>query len=276
MNTHDKIELPPLPEARIVSYQTDSTMRRMELRTHSDEDMRDYARAAIEADRKRRNERVSLMREAAMHLTNWLDMVECDCEGPGHQCGRTQVKSCRDRLLAAAPQPAEPVKSTCKKCNGTGVESTRFHGVWPNGEECLEPIKCDQCDGFGTASAAEPVKSHLIVFYDDKVDCLYVDCNNSDEPIDAEEDDKGILYRRAISDGRLVGITIMNFMGQYAKWSDDVQRPAEPVKVPSDAQRWQKASALPRSWWRDAFNRIAAEGVTLDDLIDVETRRKLP
>ena len=51
MNTHD-IELPPLPEARIVSYQTDSTMRRMELRTYSGEDMKDYARAAIEADRK--------------------------------------------------------------------------------------------------------------------------------------------------------------------------------------------------------------------------------
>lgn len=44
-----KIELPPLPEARIVSYQTDSTMRSMELRTHSDDDMCDYARAAIEA-----------------------------------------------------------------------------------------------------------------------------------------------------------------------------------------------------------------------------------
>lgn len=25
------------------------------------------------------------------------------------------------------------------------------------GEECLEPIKCDQCDGFGTASTTEPV-----------------------------------------------------------------------------------------------------------------------
>ena len=64
-------------------------------------------RAAIEADRKRRNERVSLMREAAMHLTNWLDMVECDCEGPCHQCGRTQVKSCRDRLLYALEQEGE-------------------------------------------------------------------------------------------------------------------------------------------------------------------------
>ena len=64
-------------------------------------------RAAIEANRKRMDQRVSLMREAAMHLTNWLDMVECDCEGIGHQCGRTQVKSCRDCLLAALEQEGE-------------------------------------------------------------------------------------------------------------------------------------------------------------------------
>lgn len=51
MNTHD-IELPPLPplpEARIVSYQTDGTMRSMELRTYSGWDMKDYARAAVAA-----------------------------------------------------------------------------------------------------------------------------------------------------------------------------------------------------------------------------------
>lgn len=60
---------------------------------------------------------------------------------------------------------------------------------------------------------AQPAKSSLSVTYDDKYDCLYVVCD-SNEPADAEEDDKGILYRRAISDGRLVGITISNFMGQ--------------------------------------------------------------
>lgn len=109
---------------------------------------------------------LALIKEAALHLTNWLDKDECECDGPGHWCGRSQVERCRDRLLLAAAQPAEPVKH------------------------------------------------HLKVSYDDKVDCLYVDCNDSNEPIDAEEDDKGILYRYANSDGRLVGITIMNFMGQ--------------------------------------------------------------
>ena len=47
------------------------------------------------------------MREAALHLTNWLDKDECECEGPGHQCGRTQVERCRDQLLDASPQPQQ-------------------------------------------------------------------------------------------------------------------------------------------------------------------------
>lgn len=54
-----EIKLPPLPEARIVSYQTDSTMRSMELRTYCDEDMQAYATAAIEADRQARGEPVA-------------------------------------------------------------------------------------------------------------------------------------------------------------------------------------------------------------------------
>ena len=43
-----------------------------------------------------------------------------------------------------------------------------------------------------------------------------------------------------------------------------------------DAARWRKARDLPRSWWRDAFNRIQSEGATLDALIDAHTARKLP
>lgn len=40
-------------------------------------------------------------------------------------------------------------RKTCGKCFGSGTESYRFHGVWPNGEACVEPVKCDDCDGFG-------------------------------------------------------------------------------------------------------------------------------
>lgn len=39
--------------------------------------------------------------------------------------------------------------SRCTKCQGTGIERLQVHGVWPSGEECVEPIKCDACDGFG-------------------------------------------------------------------------------------------------------------------------------
>ncbi|HCP79384.1 MAG: hypothetical protein CML16_03300 [Pusillimonas sp.] len=51
----------------------------------------------------------SLAQEAAKHLTSWLDMDSCECEGIGHSCGRTEVKNCRDRLLEAAPEPKEKV-----------------------------------------------------------------------------------------------------------------------------------------------------------------------
>jgi hypothetical protein len=41
--------------------------------------------------------------------------------------------------------------NNCEKCQGSGVERYVFHGVWPNGEECVEPLKCDECDGIGAA-----------------------------------------------------------------------------------------------------------------------------
>lgn len=44
-------ELPPLPEARIESYQTDAVMRRTTLHTYSASDMRAYAEEAIKLDR---------------------------------------------------------------------------------------------------------------------------------------------------------------------------------------------------------------------------------
>lgn len=52
---------------------------------------------------------------------------------------------------------------------------------------------------------------------------------------------------------------------------------AAPPEAPEsrDDQRWQKARTLPRSWWRDAFNR-ASTPEELDALIDAEMRRKLP
>lgn len=46
----------------------------------------------------------SLALDAAKHLTSWLEMELCDCEG-GHTCGYTEVRRTRDALLAVAEQP---------------------------------------------------------------------------------------------------------------------------------------------------------------------------
>lgn len=116
---------------------------------------------------------------------------------------------------------AEPVRH--KRLYAPGSALGEF-GVIPMCDQYLEEMI-----GPVAPQSAEPVKSHLKVSYDDKGDCLYVACD-SNETAHAEEDDKGILYRRAISDGRLVGITIMNFMGRRAESSDDTSQPAKPVK----------------------------------------------
>lgn len=71
---------------------------------------------------------------------------------------------------------------------------------------------------------AQPAKSSLSVTYDSKGDCLYVTCD-SNEPAIAEEDERGILHRYAMSDGRRVGITIPGFMGDY--------RQQKPTSVPA-------------------------------------------
>lgn len=60
--------------------------------------------------------RSDLARNAANHLTNWLEMDICECEGR-HYCGYNEVKRTRDALLDAAEQ-----KSTaCVGCEGAPV-----------------------------------------------------------------------------------------------------------------------------------------------------------
>lgn len=43
----------------------------------------------------------SLAYDASIHLTNWLNMNLCECEG-GHTCGYNEVRRTRDALLAVA------------------------------------------------------------------------------------------------------------------------------------------------------------------------------
>jgi hypothetical protein len=44
----------------------------------------------------------------------------------------------------------------CPACFGAGVGEYIFHGVEANGEPCIEPVRCDACDGLG--SVDEPVR----------------------------------------------------------------------------------------------------------------------
>jgi hypothetical protein len=41
-----------------------------------------------------------LIERTIKHLSNWLEMNDCECEGPGHYCGRTQVYADREQLRA--------------------------------------------------------------------------------------------------------------------------------------------------------------------------------
>lgn len=261
MNTHD-IELPPLPKAS----------KMYDIPGYDEEELKDYARAAIEPYAKRIAQleaaRFAYASEfppnedgdpdvGSIHenIRKLKAKLEADRKRRGEPVGYFYPWELDRSLKAypkgfpgsvavyASPQPAESCaslmsdKPACGSKNGD-CDSQPAEPVNHSFQDCPEVDKwnCKYCkrvnscpvQGHQDAQPAEPVKSHLKVSYDDKGDCLYV-CCDSNEPADAEEDDKGILYRRAISDGRLVGITIMNFMGQYAKWSDDVQRPAEPV-----------------------------------------------
>lgn len=49
----------------------------------------------------------SLAFDASVHLTNWLNMNLCECEG-GHSCGYNEVKRTRDALLLPAEQKPAP------------------------------------------------------------------------------------------------------------------------------------------------------------------------
>lgn len=70
----DTQTLPPLPEARIESYQIDGTMRRTTLHTYSGQDMRDYALAAI-ALAPPAAPVVQVPVEPAKHLRHALELI---------------------------------------------------------------------------------------------------------------------------------------------------------------------------------------------------------
>lgn len=124
MNTHDTdIELPPLPKW-MSRYTIPSDDFECDKDVMLSDRMHDYARAAVEADRKRSNS------------TQTLGKPECNhCGGTGDVSG-------------------EYPGIACTVCNGTGNVCTGTIDGIP------ELFDCGKCDGTGitTTQPAEPVK----------------------------------------------------------------------------------------------------------------------
>src|SRR5690625_2027648 len=101
MNTHDKIELPPLPTG-YKSYEFPDG-------GYDEEKMRTYALSAIQADRKRRDEHVDLDRYDAgllggqdgMPAYVWHDIIRAELD--------RAYDFYVDQLDRSSPQPADPV-----------------------------------------------------------------------------------------------------------------------------------------------------------------------
>ena len=72
-----------------------------------------------------------LAAEAAKHLTNWLNMDLCECEG-GHTCGATEVRRCRDQLLKAADAPSPDHTADAGKVVASNWKSAKNGQCWPH------------------------------------------------------------------------------------------------------------------------------------------------
>lgn len=222
MNTHD-IELPPLPRPQVPRIDADvDLMDIRRLANWCEKTAKDYARAAVEADRNRRG------------ISN-----------------ATQ---------ACNMQSTEPVKRKRRYAQGSALSE---FGVIPMCDQVDDEPVTAECarEAVRLNAKAESAKSYLNVSYDKYGDCLYVVCD-SNEPALSDEDDKGILYRRAISDGRLVGITILDFMGRHAESSDDSPQPVEPDRGEPVAWKWRRTPAT--KWecvghWDSIEAKAAAE-----------------
>lgn len=138
MNTHDKIELPPLPEPSLKSFIVCANGQEMRIQSFDKDDMQAYARAAIEADRQRRGEPVTnthIDDDAVDHFAAAMKEKLSHARAKGrsgwHECAPANLSAMlRDHVekgdprdvanfcmflwslghpISAAPQPAEPV-----------------------------------------------------------------------------------------------------------------------------------------------------------------------
>lgn len=134
------VELPPLPEAQIVSYQTDSTtMRTAKLRTYDEADLRAYARAAIAADREKHGEVVAFMwrhkdtgltRTIAKDSIATVDESKWEPVGPLYLAPQPTPQERQDAARLDWLQKAADARKVelAKSIMGTGYEI----GEWPS------------------------------------------------------------------------------------------------------------------------------------------------
>ena len=80
---------------------------------------------------------VQSISNAAEHLTNWMDMDLCECEG-AHTCGYQGVKKTRDQLRAMLTAATAPTEPYCKDCHSVGM----IH--------CSDPVNCKPADELAT------------------------------------------------------------------------------------------------------------------------------
>lgn len=68
-----------------------------------------YRHPPVLANMPEQGEHTKPVADAVKHLNDWLSMGLCECEGPGHSCGATQIRNtieALEKLLNAPPAPA--------------------------------------------------------------------------------------------------------------------------------------------------------------------------
>lgn len=252
----------------------------------------------IEADRQRRSEPTAAeISDVVREITGCPDIKSgekslvvalgmlfhsCAAPQPAVPSGASTLHSADSgaQIGIRATQPAELVERPLPPLDNLSIAELRELAM----RDCSQYSDDDLAiawelfdrlvEGGRIVDATEPVKSHLRVSYDDKGDCLYVVCD-SNEPARSDEDEKGILYRYAESDGRLVGITILDFMGRHAKSPDDASQPAELVEgarvatdpsLPELSIVWHDSpEGVDRAMWEEAAQDA---GLSYEDLRD--------
>lgn len=265
---------------------------------------------ALVADRKRRGEPVAYVSGGFRRIYNgpgdWYNVgtiILCDDSPEAALSAGTN--------LYAAPQPAEPVHETARTA-GNGAESGMNTGPQSGAHSASSYSVCgcnsDDCRVNGCLSKrqaqsamatsgggmpTEPVK----VPSDDVLDAALsnLEHDNYEQSYSGYKNRqadialiRALLARYGKTQPAEPGSYVhtapddcetLHWRGQILSLNELATISAEPVKVPSDdatdAARWRKARTLPRSWWRDAFNRVSTPE-ELEALIDTHGERRLP